>query len=151
MPSFIHYTHTDIFIHSLHPHRYLHSFTTPTQIHHTHTQMPSFIHYTHTDTFIHSQHYKATILASKATITSGLHCERCWEAWDTTCGHKAKDITPSTAWRRGTERGNAQQYSLKWSESTTVKQTKIRIVSKVMPGNFLISRENQIQAFSHSM
>ena len=24
----------------------------------------------------------------------------CWEAWDTTCGHKAKDITPSITWRR---------------------------------------------------
>ena len=23
-----------------------------------------------------------------------------WRAWDTTCGHKAKDITPSIAWRR---------------------------------------------------
>ena len=25
---------------------------------------------------------------------------KCWEAWDTTCRHKAKDITPLTAWRR---------------------------------------------------
>ena len=25
---------------------------------------------------------------------------KCWEAWDTTCGQKAKDITPSMAWRR---------------------------------------------------
>ena len=25
---------------------------------------------------------------------------KCWGAWDTTCGHKAKDITPSIAWRR---------------------------------------------------
>ena len=25
---------------------------------------------------------------------------KCWEAWDTTCGHKAKDITPLVAWRR---------------------------------------------------
>ena len=24
----------------------------------------------------------------------------CWGAWDNTCGHKAKDITPSIAWRR---------------------------------------------------
>ena len=24
----------------------------------------------------------------------------CWVAWDTSCGHKAKDITPSIAWRR---------------------------------------------------
>ena len=29
---------------------------------------------------------------------------KCWGAWDTTCGHKAKDTTPSIAWlgeRRG--------------------------------------------------
>ena len=25
---------------------------------------------------------------------------KCWGAWDTTYGHKAKDITPSTAWKR---------------------------------------------------
>ena len=25
---------------------------------------------------------------------------KCWEAWDTTCGHKAKDITPLITWRR---------------------------------------------------
>ena len=25
---------------------------------------------------------------------------KCWEAWDTTCRHKAKDLIPSTAWRR---------------------------------------------------
>ena len=25
---------------------------------------------------------------------------KCWGAWDTTCGHKAKDIIPSITWRR---------------------------------------------------
>ena len=25
---------------------------------------------------------------------------KCWGAWDTTCWHKAKDITPSITWRR---------------------------------------------------
>ena len=25
---------------------------------------------------------------------------KCWEAWDTTCGLKAKDVTPSITWRR---------------------------------------------------
>ena len=25
---------------------------------------------------------------------------KCWGAWDTTCGYKANDITPSIAWRR---------------------------------------------------
>ena len=32
-----------------------------------------------------------------ACFTEGL---KCWEAWDTTCGHKAKDITPLITWRR---------------------------------------------------
>ena len=27
---------------------------------------------------------------------------KCWGAWDTTCGHKARDITPPIAWRRET-------------------------------------------------
>ena len=27
---------------------------------------------------------------------------KCWEAWDTACGHKAKDITASIGWRRET-------------------------------------------------
>ena len=40
-------------------------------------------------------------LASRATLTNGLLEDlKCWEAWDTTCGHKAKDITPLIAWRR---------------------------------------------------
>ena len=30
-------------------------------------------------------------------------------AWDTTCGHKAKDTAPSTAWRRKTENGSQQR------------------------------------------
>ena len=25
---------------------------------------------------------------------------KCWEAWDTTCGHRAEDITPLITWRR---------------------------------------------------
>ena len=46
--------------------------------------------------------YRADRLAGKATLTSGLLLRdlKCWEAWDTTCGHKAKNITPSIAWRR---------------------------------------------------
>ena len=37
-----------------------------------------------------------------ATITSGSSLRRpeAWGTWDTTCRHKAKDITPSIAWRR---------------------------------------------------
>ena len=41
---------------------------------------------------------------------------KCWGAWDTTCGHKTKDITPSIAWRRGLERGSARRSSLKGQE-----------------------------------
>ena len=41
-------------------------------------------------------------LEGKATLTNGLHLGRskCWGAWDITYWHKAKDITPPTAWRR---------------------------------------------------
>ena len=35
------------------------------------------------------------------------------ELKDITCGHKAEDITPSIAWRRGVGRGSARQSSLK--------------------------------------
>ena len=39
-----------------------------------------------------------------------------WRAWDTSCGHKAKDITPSTAWRR--EAGKEEALSdLSWITS----------------------------------
>ena len=34
---------------------------------------------------------------------------KCWRAWDAPCGHKAKDITPSTAWRRGVESGSVRR------------------------------------------
>ena len=47
---------------------------------------------------------QADRLAGKATITIGLICIsedlKCWGAWDTTCGHKAKEITTSVAWKR---------------------------------------------------
>ena len=45
---------------------------------------------------------RADTLAGKATIISDLPLEdlKCWGALDTTCGHKAKDNTPSIAWRR---------------------------------------------------
>jgi len=41
-------------------------------------------------------------LVGKATsqVVCFLEDLKCWEAWDTTCRHKAKDITPSIAWRR---------------------------------------------------
>ena len=43
----------------------------------------------------------ADTLSGKATLTSGLLFDlKCWGAWDTTCRHNAKNITPSIAWRR---------------------------------------------------
>ena len=45
---------------------------------------------------------RAAGLMGKATIASGLRLInlKYWGTWDTTCGHKAKDITPSITWRR---------------------------------------------------
>ena len=39
----------------------------------------------------------------------------CWGAWDTTCGHKAKDITPSIAWRREARKEEALN-DLPWKD-----------------------------------
>ena len=39
----------------------------------------------------------ALTLSQVACFSAGL---KCWEAWDITCRHKAKDITPLVAWRR---------------------------------------------------
>ena len=49
-------------------------------------------------------------------------------AQDTTCGHKAEDITPSIAWRRGIERGSARRSS---SRTRTRKLYFPRIVVQV--------------------
>ena len=35
---------------------------------------------------------------------------KCWGAWDTTCVHKANDITPSIAWRREAWKEEALDY-----------------------------------------
>ena len=45
---------------------------------------------------------KRTDPAGKATITNGFISEdlKCWGAWDTKCGNRVKDITPSITWRR---------------------------------------------------
>ena len=40
----------------------------------------------------------------------------CWGAWDTTCGHKAKDITPSIAWRRDACQEEAL-YNIPWERA----------------------------------
>ena len=38
-----------------------------------------------------------------------------WKAWDSTCGHKAKDITPSVSWRRETLKEEALD-DLPWKD-----------------------------------
>ena len=43
----------------------------------------------------------ADTLEGNGTLTSSLLLgAKCWGAWDTTWGHKAKDTTPSITWRR---------------------------------------------------
>ena len=42
-------------------------------------------------------HWRAKQPSEVACFSEDL---KCWGAWDTTCGHKAKDTTPSIAWRR---------------------------------------------------
>ena len=62
----------------------------------------------------------------------------CWGAWDTTCWHKAKDITPSIAWRReGWKERIARRYSLKGREGDIISQTNTETISKATYcGNF---------------
>lgn len=47
---------------------------------------------------------------------------KCWGAWYTTSGRRAKDITPSTAWRR--KRGRKRKRSTTFPERAIVSQTK---------------------------
>ena len=51
-----------------------------------------------------------------------LEDQKCWGAWDTTCRHKAKDVTPSLAWRREAWKEEALE---RW-ERAIVNQTHIR-------------------------
>ena len=41
--------------------------------------------------------------------------ETCWGAWDITCWHKAKYITPSIAWRREAWRDERGPLSMRWT------------------------------------
>ena len=59
---------------------------------------------------------------------------KCWRPWDTTCGHKASDVTPSIAWRRGVERVLRSTRR----ERATVNQTDAGIVYKATLGKLLI-------------
>ena len=42
---------------------------------------------------------------------------KCWGAWDTTCGHKVKEVTPSITCRRNTGKEEALDYFLWKGES----------------------------------
>ena len=96
----------------------------------------STIFYTHVEQSltmaIHTQHARVKgndwgdRLLGKAALTSGFFSEdlKCWEAWDTTCGHKAKDTT-SIAWRREAWKEEALD-DLPWKDErgpSSVRQT----------------------------
>ena len=82
---------------------------------------------------------------------SQMHCVfedmKCWGAWDSAFRHKAKEITTSTAWRRGTERGSARRSSLKGRERTIVNKTNIGTVSKATFGKRLRDGVERIWVF----
>ena len=60
----------------------------------------------------------------------------CWGAWDTMCGHKAKDSTPLTAWRREVWKEEALD-DLPWKDKRGPSWiTNFWIISKAMSGNF---------------
>ena len=50
---------------------------------------------------------------------------KCWEAWDTTCGHRAEDITPLITWRREACKEEALD-DLPWKDergTSTIRRT----------------------------
>ena len=51
---------------------------------------------------------------------------KCWEAWDTTCGHKAKDITPLIAWKREAWKEEVLD-NLPWKDETRRSWTKLNL------------------------
>ena len=59
--------------------------------------------------------HRADRLAAKATHTCFSEALKCWGAWDTACGHKAKDITPSLAGRREARKEEALD-DLPWKD-----------------------------------
>ena len=62
---------------------------------------------------------------------------KCWEAWDTTCGHRAKDITSSIAWRREVWKEEARD-DLRWQDErgpASVRRT-LELFQRQRWGNF---------------
>ena len=80
---------------------------------------------------------------------------KCWGAWDTTCRHKAKDVTPSIAWmtERAQERGSATRQSslLERTREGIINQTNIGTISKAVLGKLLrldgVARAHNLWAF----
>ena len=80
-------------------------------------------------------------LAGKTTLTSGLLLGKSEVlrsgAWDSTCGHKAKDITQSIAWRREAWTEEAL-VNLPWmgeSEPSSIRRT-LKPMQRRRSGNF---------------
>ena len=61
---------------------------------------------------------------------------KCWAAWDTTCGHKAKNITPSVAWRREVWTEEALD-DLPWKDERRPLSTRqtLALFQRQHPGN----------------
>ena len=57
---------------------------------------------------------------------------KCWGAWDTTCGHKVKEVTLTITWRRNARKEEALDYSLSKDES-------IRWIITIIINNFCIA------------
>ena len=70
-------------------------------------------------------------------VTCFLEDLRWWEAWDTTCGHKAKDITPLIAWRREALQEEVLD-NLSWEDErgpSSIRQT-LELFQRQRWGNF---------------
>ena len=73
--------------------------------------------------------------SSRWTVSKVL---KCWGAWDTTCGDKAKGITPSLAWRwEGVQWGGAHLPTFTGRGRVIVGQTTVGIISKAAMGKHL--------------
>ena len=75
---------------------------------------------------------------------------KCREAWDTTCGHKSKDITLPIDWRREAWKEEALD-DLPWKgERAMVNQTIIGTISKATLGELLRNGIERIWAFPNA-
>ena len=81
---------------------------------------------------------------------------KCWGTWDITCGHKAKNVTPPTAWARGVATGSCRRSPLKGRKGAIVNQANNGTVSKTILGILLrlwvksISADRQTDRRTHA-